>query len=56
MRSYATVRHFLRTLEWQEFDEVDNAARELFVRDLRDEPRGLRSFNALVSPIADSKG
>jgi hypothetical protein len=51
MFAYATVRHFLRTLAFREFKDVDDAARELFVRDLRDEPRGLRTFSALVTPI-----
>lgn len=50
--AYATVRHFLRNLEWREFRDVDDAARELFVRDLHEQPRGLQKFDALVSPIA----
>jgi hypothetical protein len=51
MRAYASVRWFLRNLEWREFRDLDDAARELFVRDLRDEPRGLWRFSALVSPV-----
>jgi GNAT superfamily N-acetyltransferase len=51
MCAYASVRHFLRTLTLRDYDDVNDAARELFVRDLRDEPRGLRRFSALVSPI-----
>lgn len=50
----ASVRHFLRTLKWREYTDVNDAVRELFVRDLRDEPRGLRSFSTLVSPIYQS--
>jgi GNAT superfamily N-acetyltransferase len=51
MCTYASVRHFLRTLTWQYYNDINDAARELFVLDLRDEPRGLRRFSALVSPI-----
>jgi hypothetical protein len=51
MLAYATVRNFLRNLEWREFRDVNDAARELFVRDLRDQPRGLRRFSALVTPV-----
>jgi hypothetical protein len=51
MRSYATVRHFLRRREWREFATADDAARELFVSDLSEEPRGLRRFSAVVSPL-----
>jgi len=51
MCAYASVRHFLRTFTWHDYDNVDRAAQELFVRDLRDERRGLRHFSALVSPM-----
>jgi hypothetical protein len=51
MLAYATVRYFLRTLRWREYADLDDAARELFVRDLRDQPRGLLRFSALVSPV-----
>ena len=51
MCAYASVRYFLRTLTLRDYDDVNDAARELFVRDLRDEPQGLRRFSALVSPI-----
>jgi|GEM_PF-5429392 len=54
MCAYASVRHLLRTLKWREYTDINDAVRELFVRDLRDEPRGLRSFSALVSPIYQS--
>jgi hypothetical protein len=53
MCAYATVRHFLRNIDWREFHGVDEAADELFVRDLHDQPRGLRRFSALVSPISE---
>jgi hypothetical protein len=46
-----TVRSYLRNLDWREFHDVDDAARELFVRDLRDQACGLRRFSALVSPM-----
>ena len=52
MCAYASVRHFLRTLTWHNYDDVNEAAQELFVRDLQDEPRGLRHFSALVSPMS----
>ena len=29
MLAYATVRHFLRTLQWPEFTRLDEAAQEL---------------------------
>jgi hypothetical protein len=51
MCAYASVRHFLRTLTWQDYDDINDAAQELFVRDLRDEPRGLSGFSALASPV-----
>jgi hypothetical protein len=51
MLAYAAIRHFLRTLRWQAFDDLDAAARELFVKDLAEQPRGLRRFSGLVSPI-----
>jgi hypothetical protein len=51
MCAYATVRHFLSTLAWHDYDDINDAARALFVRDLRDEPRGLRGFSALVTPV-----
>jgi hypothetical protein len=51
MLAYATVRHFLRTLRWREHVDLSDAARELFVRDLRDQPRGLRRFSAMVSCV-----
>ncbi|MEA2371602.1 MAG: hypothetical protein QOH12_1996 [Solirubrobacteraceae bacterium] len=54
MCAYATVRRFLRTLAWHDYHDVDDAARELFVRDLRDEPRGLRGFSALVTPVGQA--
>lgn len=54
--TYASVRCFLRTLTWREFHDVNDAVRELFIRDLRDEPRGLRCFSALVTPIDQSVG
>lgn len=49
LKFYATVRHFLRTFEWREFKELDDAMTELFVRDLSESPRGLRRFHALIS-------
>ena len=52
MCAYASVRHFLRTLTWQDYDDINDAAQELFVRDLRDEPRGLSGFSALASPVS----
>lgn len=51
LRAYATVRRFLRTLEWQEFLTVEGAAREVFIDDLEQSPRGLRHFSALLAPF-----
>jgi hypothetical protein len=51
MLAYATVRRFLRTLQWREFTNLDRAAEELFAVDLSEQPRGLRRFSALVSPV-----
>lgn len=50
LRSYATVRRYLRTLEWHQFATLDEAIEDLFVRDLEDLPRGLHRFDALVRP------
>ncbi|MGH2804153.1 MAG: hypothetical protein ACRDL4_14065 [Thermoleophilaceae bacterium] len=49
MRAYATVRHFLSTLRWREFTDLDEAAQELFVVDLDEQPRGLLRFSALYT-------
>lgn len=46
----ATVRRFLRTLEWREFESVVDAVEELYVTDLSEMPRGLRRFAAVVEP------
>lgn len=43
---------FLRTLTWHDYDDINDAAQELFVRDLRDEPRGLSGFSALTLPVS----
>ena len=51
MCAYTSVRRFLRTLTWHDYDDINGAAQELFVRDLLEEPRGLRRFGALVSPV-----
>jgi hypothetical protein len=51
MRPFATS---FGALEWRELRTANDAAQELFVSDLRDQPRGLRRFDALVSPISES--
>ena len=52
--AYAEVRHYLRTLQWRTFDQIAEAADELFVRDLRESLRGLTEFDAVLSLASSS--
>ncbi len=52
MRTYASIRRFLRTLEWSSFSD-DEVPWELFVNDLAEAPRGLKSFAAVIVDQAE---